>query len=297
MTAPALSTQAQANRTGIAAMVTAQLFFIVNDTLMKLATGAMPSGQTIALRGILASSLILVWVFVTGEARHLPRVLSPLVLTRGILEALVAILYITALAYLPIADVTAIFLVTPLLITALSVVVLGETVGWRRWTAVGVGFCGMLLVVRPGGTAFDWPALLVLASALGAAVRDLVTRRIDPTIPTAVITLNTTVTVTLVSAGFMAVQGVAPVTTPVLGYLIAAAMVVIVGNFMIIRAFRGVEVSAISPFRYIIVVWAILSGVLVFGERPDGIALIGIALIVASGLYTMHRERVRSRQS
>lgn len=286
---------AAANRRGIIAMVTAQAFFIVNDSLMKLATAIVPSTQAIAIRGGVAVALMLVWVVSTGHATMLRMAWSPLVMLRGVLEALVAIAYIAALSYMPIADVTAIFLISPLLITAMSVVFFGESVGWRRWLAVVVGFCGMLLVVKPGGSDIGWPALLVIASAIGAAARDLVTRRIDPAIPTSVVTLNTTVMVTLVAILALPLQGVTAPDARALALLSCAAAVVVVGNFMIIRAFRGVEISAVSPFRFMIMVWAIAAGVLVFGDWPDPLAIVGIALIVGAGLYTMHREAARAR--
>ncbi|MEI8147384.1 MAG: DMT family transporter, partial [Alphaproteobacteria bacterium] len=284
-----------ANRRGIIAMVTATAFFIVNDTLVKLATIAMPSGQLIAIRGIFATIIVLCWVWASGYQRDLPRALTPLVLVRGVLEGVVAFLFITALAFIPIADITAIFLVAPLLITAASAL-MGEAVGWRRWLAVFVGFVGMLMVVKPGGVGFGWPVLLAVASTIFVAARDLLTRRIDASVPTLVITVVTCVSVTLVGAlggigqGFVVPDGRATF------YLFAASTFLVIGNYAMIQAFRGVDIAVVSPFRYSIMIWSILAGIIVWGEWPDAIALGGIALIVGSGLYTLHRERIRQRE-
>jgi len=217
------------------------------------------------------------------------------VAARAGLEAIVAFLFISAIGALPIADITAIFLITPLLITALSGPLLREHVGWRRWSAVAAGFLGMLLVVKPGGAGFlaGSATIMALLSVVFCAIRDMVTRFIDPRIPTIVITLTTCVAVGLFGAAMIPFQGwVTPSLTHV-GLLLVAATVVVAGNHAMILAFRGVEVSLVSPFRYTVMVWAIVSGIAVFGEWPDMASWIGIALIVGAGLYTLHRERVR----
>ncbi len=153
----------------------------------------------------------------------------------------------------------------------------------------------MLLVVKPGGAGFlaGSATVMALLSVVFCAIRDMVTRFIDPAIPTIVITLTTCVAVGLFGAAMIPVQGwVTPSLTHV-GLLLAAATVVVAGNHAMILAFRGVEVSLVSPFRYTVMVWAIVSGIAVFGEWPDMASWIGIGLIVGAGLYTLHRERVR----
>ncbi|KAF0120435.1 MAG: hypothetical protein FD152_4159 [Xanthobacteraceae bacterium] len=295
LTAPAVD--AGANRRGIIAMCTAMACFMTNDTLVKLVARDLPSGEIIAIRGGFATVMVFTWLVIAGHARQIGKVASPLVASRAGLEAIVAFLFITAIADMPIADITAIFLITPLLITALSGPLLKEQVGWRRWSAVIAGFLGMLLVVKPGGAGFvaGSATAMALASVVFCAVRDMVTRFIDPRIPTIVITLTTCVAVGGFGAAMIPFQGwVAPTTTHVL-ILLAAATVVVVGNHAMILAFRGVEVSLVSPFRYSVMVWAIVSGITVFGEWPDMASWAGILLIVGAGLYTLHRERVRLR--
>ena len=293
--APAVD--AGANRRGIIAMCTAMACFMTNDTLVKLVARDLPSGEIIAIRGAFATVMVLAWLVIAGHARHIGKAASPLVASRAGLEALVAFLFITAIADMPIADITAIFLITPLLITALSGPLLKEKVGWRRWSAVAAGFAGMLLVVKPGGAGFvaGSATAMALASVVFCAVCDMVTRFIDPRIPTIVITLTTCVAVGGFGAAMIPFQGWVPPTPTHVLILLAAATVVVAGNHAMILAFRGVEVSLVSPFRYSVMVWAIVSGITVFGEWPDAASWAGIALIVSAGLYTLHRERVRLR--
>lgn len=295
LTAPAVD--AGANRRGIIAMCTAMACFMTNDTLVKLVARDLPSGEIIAIRGAFATVMVFAWLVIAGHARHIGKAASPLVASRAGLEALVAFLFITAIAEMPIADITAIFLITPLLITALSGPLLKEQVGWRRWSAVAAGFAGMLLVVKPGGAGFvaGSATAMALASVVFCAVRDMVTRFIDPRIPTIVITLTTCVAVGAFGAAMIPFQTWVPPTQTHVLILLAAATVVVVGNHAMILAFRGVEVSLVSPFRYSVMVWAIVSGITVFGEWPDAASWAGIALIVGAGLYTLHRERVRLR--
>ncbi|MCZ8313603.1 DMT family transporter [Phreatobacter sp.] len=293
LTAPPV--EANANRRGIIAMCTAMACFLTNDTLVKIVARDLPSGEIIAIRGAFAAVMVFGWLIAAGHLRDIGRVASPLVATRASLEALVAFLFISAIGAMPIADITAIFLITPLLITALSGPLLGEVVGWRRWSAVAAGFIGMLLVVKPGGAGFlaGSATAMALLSVAFCAIRDMVTRFIDPRIPTIVITLTTCVAVGLFGAAMIPFQGwVTPSLTHV-GLLFAAATVVVAGNHAMILAFRGVEVSLVSPFRYTVMVWAIVSGITVFGEWPDAASWVGIGLIVGAGLYTLHRERVR----
>jgi len=198
---------------------------------------------------------------------------------------------------MPLAEITAILMLAPLLITALSMIFFGEKVGWRRWSAVVVGFLGMLLVVRPGDGTFPLFALgLAFASVLGVAARDITTRRMPLDVPTAIIALMSIVGTTLAGV-VLSLSGQAwrPVTPELALIVGAAALFVAIGNYAIVSACRDAELSVVSPFRYVVIIWAVLLGILVFGDWPRPLALAGIALIGASGLYTLHRERIRQR--
>ncbi|MFN3482800.1 MAG: DMT family transporter [Rhabdaerophilum calidifontis] len=282
---------------GIIAMMAAMGFFVINDTLVKLVRQHWDTGQIIVVRGVFALVLLFGWVALAGQLGRIQAILRPDLATRGLIEAVVAASFITALGMMPLADITAILLAAPLLITALSMVLFGEAVGWRRWSAVAVGFLGMLLVVRPGGNAAPPLALgLALVSVLGVALRDLMTRRVPTDIPSVIVAVTSTLGTLAAGLALMAGGGAwhALAWEPVL-ILAAAAAFVLAGNYAVIEACRDVELSVVSPFRYVVIVWAVLLGILVFGDWPAPVALGGIALIVASGLYTLHRERIRGQ--
>jgi drug/metabolite transporter (DMT)-like permease len=282
-----------ANRRGILAMLAAMMFFIGNDTLLKLAASTYPPGQIMAIRSGFASLMALGLVAGSGELGRLRSLGSPVVLGRACLEAIVAFLYITSVSHLALANITAISQATPIILTLMTVAFGIERVGWRRWCAVFVGFAGVLLVVKPSPTGFDIYGWIALAAAAVVAGRDLVTRLIGDHIPSVVVTLSTTSAVGL--AGLLVGLGEEwqPLATREVLLLLSAAVLVTLGNLAIIVAFRGGDVSVVSPFRYSIVVFAVALGFLVFGEWPDAIAWLGTALIVGSGVYTMHGERLR----
>lgn len=277
----------------IMAMCAAMALFVVNDTLVKLVTATLQPGLIMTIRGAFATAFVLLFLVLRGELGALRQVRHPLVLVRAVLEGLTAACFITALTRMAIADITAILLTSPLLITAASALLLGETVRWRRWAAVIVGFAGMLLVAQPGGSgmADGLAVTLAIASAVLVAVRDLLTRRIPPAIPSLSIALTTTVGATLTGLILSLGQSLPPVGLSALAALFLAALAVALGNIAIILAFRDSEVSVVSPYRYTVIVWAVLAGVMVFGEWPGAPALLGIALIVGSGLYTLYREQ------
>jgi drug/metabolite transporter (DMT)-like permease len=214
---------------------------------------------------------------------------------RASLEAALAALFLFALPHIPLADMTAIQQATPIILTILSAVVLKETVGWRRWAAVAGGFVGVLLVIQPTAQGIDIYALSALACAALVAVRDIVTRGIDPKIPTQLITFTTTATVMLLGAAGASLETWVPVSAYTLALLAGSAVLVTGANVFIIRAFRGAEVSVVAPFRYSGVLWAVLLGFLIWGHIPNTLAVAGTAILVASGLYIMHRETMNRR--
>jgi drug/metabolite transporter (DMT)-like permease len=290
-----MTPHAPSNARAILVMCTTMALFIMNDTFVKLAAATLPVGQVMALRGAFVVAIVLAIVVALGQAKDLARMRQPRVLIRSALEAFVAYAFISALAKLGIAELTAIFLTAPLMMTAASAVILKEQVGWRRWLAVVAGFCGMLFVVKPSAEGLNAFALLGLLSAVGSVTRDLVTRGIDKATPTTIVSLATGTAVALAGFGIGAAESWAMPSAAAWGYLFGAAVFVAAGNYGIILAFRIGEVSAISPFRYTIMVWALLSGYLIWGDIPDRWSLLGIAIIVGSGLYIVHRERVRRR--
>jgi drug/metabolite transporter (DMT)-like permease len=284
------------NIIGITAMCAAMALFVANDTLVKLAAKELPTHQILFVRGLLASALIGAAVIQQGLYRNLAGTVNPLVLARCLVEVFVAYTFIAALAVLALADITAILLLSPLMITVIAAFVLKETVRWRRWSAVLVGFVGMLLVVKPGGSAFQSAAILALLSTTAVAIRDVITRRIPAEIPTLIIAASGIAIMTATGGLLSLASPWIPVSNQTLVYLAGAAIMVLLGNVAIIMAFRDVDISAVSPFRYTVIVWAVIAGIFVFGDMPTPTGWIGIALIVCSGLYTLYRENVTAKR-
>ncbi len=280
------------NRRGILAMLAAMALFVCNDALMKLAREVYPVGQAITLRTAFALLTALGLVIAFQEGAKLRLATKPIVVLRGLIDAAVTLTFIWALAEMPLADVTAILLASPIIIVILAVVLRIERVGWRRTVAVFVGFCGVLIVLRPATDSFNIAALVALASACLAACRDLLTRKIGNEIPATVIALMTTALVGLVACGYGVFEVWLPIWRRETLYVAGAAALVAAGSICIVSAYRNTDVGVVSGYRYSVVILAVMMGYFVWGHVPDPVAGLGIALIVASGLYTMHRQRV-----
>lgn len=289
--------QNQKNLRGIIAMVFAMAGFVFNDLLIKLARPFLEAGQALFVRGLFALLLLIIWMAFSGAFRDIHKILNWKIGVRSAVEALIALAFVTALGAMSLADITAVLMLAPLFITLMSIFFFGEKVGWRRWSAIIVGFIGMLLVVQPGGGVIPVSALLLaLFSALGVAMRDGLTRHLPQDVPSVIITLSSTLG-TMAGGMLLMLTGQSwqPMPGNVLLYLAGAAFFVVLGNYCVIEAHRDVELSVVSPFRFSIIVWAVLLGIVVFGDWPTPLAFAGIALIGASGLYTVHRERIRRR--
>lgn len=285
------------NRRGVLAMVAAMALFVVNDALVKLATATYPTGQVLAVRGLFATLAALALVRSFGRFSDLKALAQPLVVLRGLLEGVIAFTFITALAKLPLANITAILQAASLIVVAMAAMLGIERVGWRRWLAICVGFAGVLIIVRPTADGFNVYSLVALASAVLVGVRDLLTRRIGVNIPSSVVTFSTTAVVCLMGWLIGLAEVWQPLQLKPTLFLIAAAVFVALGNYAIIVAYRDADVSLVSGFRYTVLVFAIVIGVAVWGEWPDLPALAGAGLIVGSGLYTLRRQRVRATES
>jgi drug/metabolite transporter (DMT)-like permease len=221
---------------------------------------------------------------------------DPYLLLRASIEAFIGLLVIYALSLMPIANFTAIILVQPFIMAVIAAAWLGEHVGWRRWTAVAAGFVGVLLVIKPGTDAFELVSLVALFAAILSLTRDLLVRKIKAEVPTTVITFSTALfAVPIGLAGAAAEPWLMPSATLLVIVVVAAAFL-IVAFLLTVMAFRGTDVSVVSPFRYSIVIFAFCFGIGVFGEIPDMLSLIGIGMIVAAGIYMLHREAIRRRQ-
>ena len=282
------------NTRGILAMSAAVVVFIFNDALIKLAAETVPSVQAIGVRGVFATLWVTLALAVTGAWRRLGGITHPYVLLRGALEAASSIVYLIALFHIQFAIATAINLSTPLIFTALAVLMLKEIVRWRRWSAVIVGFLGVLLVIQPRPGEVDVWAWVVLFATLLGAFRDVLGRYLPASVPTLVVSFASAVAVALVGCAWTFVEGWQPMTVYEIGLLLASSLLLAAGYQFLVLALRsGAEFSVIGSFRYASILWALGIGYVVWGDVPNALAMVGIAVIVGSGLYILHRERVR----
>lgn len=281
------------NGRAILAMMVAMAAFIVNDTLIKLASERLPLGEIIFVRSAIAGTVILAACLVTGTIRQLHHIKNRTVVIRTVAEIVSMLLYLVALFRMPIANATAILQALPLAVTAGAALFFNVPVGWRRWSAIIVGFIGVLMIVRPGLEGFDVWALVALASVLTVAVRDLVTRSMPATVPTLGVVLLALLSALVVGAGLFVTEEWVMPTQQELLWLAGAAGFLIVGFVTIIIAMRSGDISLVAPFRYSIILWAIVIGYVVWGDVPDPITVAGIVVIVAAGIYSLIRERKR----
>jgi drug/metabolite transporter (DMT)-like permease len=214
---------------------------------------------------------------------------------RGVTLLLSSLFFISGLAFLPIAEASATGFVSPLFVTALSIFFLGERVGMRRWIATAVGLIGVLIILRPGSSAFHPAAFFPIVSALAWACTLIMTRMMSGREhATTIMTYSSIVGVCIVSA-LVPFVWVTPSWHDILfGILIGVASTA--GQWIVVLAFRYADASVLAPFQYTQLLWVSILGFMIFGEVPDAWTVTGAAFIVASGLYTAHRERVRRSQ-
>lgn len=297
MTQPA---NAVANRRGILAMIGAMTSFVINDAFVKYASQSLPGGQIIVIRGMFAIAFLFGgawWMgLVRGPQAQLGDLLQRALVTRSTLDAVATMTFLAALFHLPLANATAINMAAPLCISLLSVLWLGERIGAMRWLVIAIGFGGVLLIVQPRSEGFNGYSLVCLLSTVFVAARDLYTRRIHPNTPSIVITIGTAIAVTLAGALLSVFQDWKPVTFAQLAMLAAASLFLGSGYMLLIRAMRAGDVSVVVPFRYAGLLAALSIGFAVWGEIPNGLAWLGIALLFAAGLYMVVSERSRARE-
>lgn len=285
--------QSAANLRGMMMMAFAMGVFSFNDTLTKTTANELPTGEIIAIRGIFATLLLGPIVAYSYGLRSITRTYSHAILVRNVSEVFAVILFLSALFRLPIANVTAILQTLPLTMTAAAALLYREPVGWRRWTAASVGLLGVLLIVRPGSVDFSWWYVSAIVSVIFITARDMATKYIDPATPSLVIAFLTAAVVMCAGFGIGMTESWIVPSKWALIRLAAAAVLVLIGYYALIECWRHAEISAVAPFRYTIVLWAMVLGYFFLGEVPSQLTVAGSAIVVATGLYTFHRERVR----
>jgi drug/metabolite transporter (DMT)-like permease len=279
------------NRLGILAMTGAMACFIVNDALVKYTSQTIPAAQLIFVRGVMASLLVLAVARAMGATRRITEVARGWVAVRAIVDAVATVLFLVSLFHLPLANATAINMASPLFITVLAAIFLGERLGPPRWLAVGVGFLGVLLIIQPQAKGFNVYTLVCLFATVLLSVRDLLTRRVHARIPSILITLSNTFAVTLLAGGLSLIEGWRPFGAFELGLLAVAAIFLSAAYYLIVIGTRHGDLSLIAPFRYTALLFATIAGFLVWGDRPNALAWCGIALVIASGVYVLRASR------
>lgn len=280
------------NFRGAALMMASMAGYVLNDTMVKLLSDDLNLFQVLLLRGCFAS-------FVLGVMAWNRKVLFPVIIGKDwrmisfrlLGEVGATICYLNALFNMPLANATAILQSLPLAVTLGAAVFLKEPVGWRRYLAILVGFAGVMIIVRPGSDGFNSYALSALAAVVFIVLRDLSTRQLSPQVPSLFVAFLTALIITGAGGVLSFAQEWKPVGLPEVQLLAAAAAFLIFGYLFGIMTMRVGTISFVSPFRYTILIWAILLGVVVFSEMPDRATLIGSAVIVVMGIYTLHRER------
>jgi len=276
-------------------MIGGGAFLTANDAVLKLLTGGYPVGQLMFLRGMFVMLPICFFVWRAGGWKSLViHRFKDHLLRAGVMVA-GTYLFVSGLKYLPLADAISIAFAGPLFVTALAPVMLGEHVGWRRWMAVLVGFAGVLIIVRPGGSVFQWAALFPLAASGTGALRDLLTRKFSATETSEALLFYSTVGVALGGLLSIPVTEWQPVATRDWMFLVLNGFLIGGAHFLMIETFRYAEAALASPFKYASIIWATILGYLMFGDVPETSTLAGGAVVIASGIYILHRERKKRR--
>lgn len=280
------------NLAGILAMMASQLCFVVNDATMKWVSQDLPMGQSIFLRGIVAALLIGAAISLNGDMVHVRRLASFRGVMRTLLDMMGSLCYLYAVMRMPIADLVGMMQVVPLAITAGAALLLGEPVGWRRWLATIVGFIGALLIVQPSGSGTVSAGLtLAVLSLLATVGRDLLTRGLPAGIPALAISFTAAVGVGLAGLSGLLFETWQTPPLAALGLIVFAALFLIGANTWQIYALRTGEIAVVGPFRYSVLIWAVIAGYWLWGELPQGWSWAGMAILAAAGIYTFLREQ------
>jgi drug/metabolite transporter (DMT)-like permease len=276
---------------GVLAMTAATALLVLNDAIAKQLSEIYPVGQILFWRQAIGAVVLFAVLAMRRELHELRVIDHRGQLVRGVLFVANTFLIVYALSVLPLPVVSVILFSSPIIIAALSGPLLGETITPRRWAAILIGFAGVVVIVRPGGTAFTWLMLLPLAPAITSAVRDIATRRLTRT--------ETSISILFWSNALILPAGLAtyltgsawqPVTSLVAAWLALNALLNLSAHFLMIHALRIADASLVAPFKYTGLIWAFLLGFAIWGYLPDPWTIAGTALIVVSGLTALERQ-------
>jgi drug/metabolite transporter (DMT)-like permease len=270
--------------------------YVVNDIMMKLATESLPPYQVLMLRGIAG----LIWgvplLLVLGYGKSMTQMFDPRVLLRNLCETAAVCCFVVALANMPIADATALGQITPLVVLLGASLVLRERIAGVTIALIACGFVGALMVAQPTGEGISVYALLAIDNAVLAAIRDLAGRRVPAAVPGMIVAISAILVVFAgATLGHLALEEWAPLDTRAVLLLLGAGFFLIFGHFFIFMAYRIGPTGAVAPFFYSFTLWAVVSGLLVFGHLPNTLAISGIVLVVVSGLAIVLLDERKKR--
>lgn len=277
-------------------MALAMSGFIINDVIVKTLSDEINAGQVMFVRGLMMVTLLAALIIYKKQRITVRQATSVPMLLRVNLEAMATTFFLIGFSNLPVANASAIMQSLPLVVTLGAFLFLNEPVGWRRVSAILIGFAGVLIIIRPGLDGFNIYSLVMLVVVVLAAGRDIVTRMLDKDISPFYVSLLAAAAVTLLGAALIVpFGGWQPMTVKTLSTLIIAAGFLFVGYHFIVLAMRDGDIATVAPFRYAALLWAILLGYLIFDDLPDFWTIIGSIIVVGSGLYAIFREHQRNR--
>jgi drug/metabolite transporter (DMT)-like permease len=280
------------NLRGALYMSLSMFAFTVNDTFMKAVTQGLPLFQTIALRGVIALIGMGLIARMTGQLRFdLARADLKLITLRSLADVVATVLFLTALQHMQLANLSAIIQAMPLAVTLGAALWFKDAIGWRRMTAIVIGFIGVVIIISPGSDGFDGWSLLGLASVLAIVVRDLAVRPLSKQVPSIMVAMGAGGAVFLMGVIGTVFEGWQSPTGFQSLQILGAGCMLTVGYLSSVMAMRVGDIGFVAPFRYSSLLWAILLGWLVFSNLPQLHALIGAAIVVSTGIYTLLRER------
>lgn len=285
------------NMRGALFMMLGMMGFVFNDMLIKVVSSDLNLFQTIFVRGIITTALIGTFAWYKGVLLHSHAKPSLMLFLRIAGEIGGTFCFLTALFHIPLADATAIIMAMPLVVTLGAALFLGEHVGWRRYSAIALGFIGVIIILRPSAEGIDTYYLFALATVFFMVTRDLCTRKLHKEVPSLFVALMSSAAITIASGLMTPFEEWRPVSTESLGILVGAALCIFVGYIFTVMTVRTGDISFSAPFRYTNLVWAIILGILVFDHIPDPAVLIGGTIVVATGLYSLLRERALNRRA
>jgi len=287
------------NLRGAAFMTFSMLAFAIEDVLIKTLGARIPAGQIISVIGAGAALAFALWFIIKRQPVFVPEHLNNKVWLRGFFEVTGTMLFITALMRLDVTMLSAIIQATPLVVALGGVVFLGQSVGWKRWAAILVGFAGVLLIIRPGADGFSLAIMIGVGGMLGLAGRDLATRSI--TVPISGAHLSLHAFLLLVPAGLVLCwlngQTLVVPSARDSAVLVGCIVVALLAYLSIVAATRAGDAAFISMFRYTRMLFALILGVFVLSETPDVITLVGVAIVIGAGVFTLLREARLKRPS